>query len=97
MVASAVHLTINGILGSRSAKDRDPRKYVLVAIKDVDKNPGCPLVYANRSDLCKDAAREGGRTHYHRCATRIGYDAAAQWVHYYSKLGWVVSVMDRVY
>jgi len=95
-MVSAVHLTSNGILGER-VSDRDKRKYVLVAIKDVDKHPGCALVYANRGDICKDAAREDGRTHYHRCATRIGYAAAATWVNYYNKLGWKVTVMDRVY
>lgn len=95
-MTSAVHMAQRGILGDVPYNRQDHRKYVLVAIKDVDKHSGCNLVTPMRPDICKDQQNPDGRTHYHRCAVRYGFDAAKEWVDYYNKLGWTVKVMDRV-
>lgn len=64
---------------------QDRRKYVILSL---DRKDYCPL--ATGIDLCKST------DHKHECVTRVGYDAACDYIAEARRKGREVKVMDRV-
>lgn len=81
-----MELTTEALVESFLPKAADNRRYVILAL---DRKESCPMAYG--LDLCKST------DHKHECVTRIGFEAACEYVAHMRKSGWEVKFMDRVY